>query len=189
MATRLWERSVEKSYVVDSERAAIVREIFERHVAGYSMSRLARQLNARGVRGVKGGMWSQQRPRRCSTTALMRGFVATARDLHRQLDVFGVARVVRARTSDRIRRRSYYGSPSGRPSYLLSGLLVCGVCQGNLHYHSDKHRRVYECRAGQDQLLRCLGGQITGAIAEKLVLDAGTELQSLVRDQALAGVP
>jgi site-specific DNA recombinase len=50
-----------KSYLVDPARAPIVREIFERYVAGYSLSRLARELNARGLKGVKDGVWSRQR--------------------------------------------------------------------------------------------------------------------------------
>lgn len=91
----------------------------------------------------------------------------------------------RARAT-RIKRRSFHGSPSGRPSCLLSGLLVCGVCGSNLHRNSGKDLRQYRCRTGEDQLQACLGGSITGAIAEELVVDAWVELLSLVKDRAFA---
>jgi hypothetical protein len=85
----------------------------------------------------------------------------------------------------RVARRIYHGSPSGRPSYLLSGLLVCGLCGAKLTYHSGHDRRVYDCRAGQDQSRRCLGGQVTATIAERLIVDAWIELHALVTDRAL----
>ncbi len=51
----------DKTYVVDRERAAVVREIFKRYVEGYPLARLARELNDRGVKGVQGGVWSRRR--------------------------------------------------------------------------------------------------------------------------------
>jgi hypothetical protein len=44
---------------------------------------------------------------------------------------------------------------------------------------------TYDCRAGEDRLRRCLCGQVTAAIAEKLVVDAWAELLTLVTDVAL----
>lgn len=40
------------------DAAAIVREIFDRYAAGESCQRIAAELNARGVRGPRGGTWS-----------------------------------------------------------------------------------------------------------------------------------
>ena len=66
----------------------------------------------------------------------------------------------------RLGRRTYSGSPWGCPCHLLSSLMVCGVCGARLKYHSSHDRRSYDCRAGEDLLRRCLGGQITAPIAE-----------------------
>ena len=42
---------------IDQAQAAIVREIFARYAAGESCQRIAADLNARGVRGPRGGTW------------------------------------------------------------------------------------------------------------------------------------
>ena len=42
---------------IDEAQAAIVREIFARYAAGESCQRIAADLNARGVRGPRGGTW------------------------------------------------------------------------------------------------------------------------------------
>jgi hypothetical protein len=44
--------------VVVPDQAVIVREIFSRYAAGESCQRLAADVNARGVRGPRGGTWS-----------------------------------------------------------------------------------------------------------------------------------
>jgi hypothetical protein len=46
-------KSRDKTYAVDPERAAVVREIFERYVAGYPLGRLAR-AQPPGPEGRKG---------------------------------------------------------------------------------------------------------------------------------------
>lgn len=43
--------------VIEPQQAAIVREIFDRYGAGESCQRIAADLNARGLRGPRGGTW------------------------------------------------------------------------------------------------------------------------------------
>src|SRR5207247_4055454 len=42
---------------IDEAQATMVREIFARYAAGESCQRIAADLNARGVRGPRGGTW------------------------------------------------------------------------------------------------------------------------------------
>ena len=48
----------DRRLVIVPERAAIVREIFERYGAGESCQRIAADLNTRGIQGPRGGTWS-----------------------------------------------------------------------------------------------------------------------------------
>jgi len=51
----------DKTYVIDKQRAPLVREVFDRYLAGDSLTSLARELNDRGIRGSHGGIWSRAR--------------------------------------------------------------------------------------------------------------------------------
>jgi hypothetical protein len=91
----------DKTYVVDPERARIVREIFERYVAGYSLSRLARELNARGVSGIKRGVWSRQRLKTMLDNSAYAGIRRYGGETFpANWTPAGVTRAVRARASD-----------------------------------------------------------------------------------------
>ena len=46
---------------IEPDQAAIVREVFERAIAGETFGTIVRDLNARKVRGVHGGKWRPQR--------------------------------------------------------------------------------------------------------------------------------
>jgi hypothetical protein len=43
---------------INPEEAAVIRRIFEQHVAGVSSKQMAKTLNREGVRGPQGALWS-----------------------------------------------------------------------------------------------------------------------------------
>ena len=60
----LFGYKIEKGCVtVDSEKAAVVREVFRRALEGESLTSLAIDLNRRGFTGVLGGKWNSMRIR------------------------------------------------------------------------------------------------------------------------------
>lgn len=60
----LFGYKIEKGCVtIDSEKAAVVREVFRRALEGESLTSLAIDLNRRGVTGVLGGKWNAMRIR------------------------------------------------------------------------------------------------------------------------------
>ena len=60
----LFGYKIEKGRVaVDPEKAAVVREVFRRALAGESLTSLAIELNRRGFTGVLGGKWNSMRIR------------------------------------------------------------------------------------------------------------------------------
>jgi site-specific DNA recombinase len=177
----------DKTYVIDKERAPLVREIFKRYVAGYSLARLARELNARGVKGTHGGVWSRARLKVMLRTPAYEGLCRYKDETFKANWPPLISRALFERAERlRLERRKIYGCSSGQDSHLLSGLLVCGVCRANLTYHTTHDRLVYECRASEDRGRHCLGGQISASIAEHLVTGGRTELLALVNAGPLA---
>ncbi len=176
-----------KTYVVDEARAAIVVEIFERYASGAEgFSVVARDLNVRGITGVKGGRWARERIR---TLIDNPSYVALRRH---NGETFPAAwpPIVEQALWERVRARRAANRQVQRRAPergLLAGLLACGLCGRRLHNHaSHDRRRAYECRGSLDYAPRCLGGQILADRAERLVSDGFFELLAMVRDAALA---
>ena len=161
---------------IDSEQAAIVREIYRRYVDGASCRTIAKDLNDRGVPSA-GSTW-KRKVRRChgwmasAVRTILRNPLYTGRV---RWNVGGYVRdpdtarrVWRARpkgewierrddsvriVSDELFRRAQERNrirsnndarmkSGGRPKYLLSGLLHCGVCEAHYILHDA---RSYAC--------------------------------------------
>jgi DNA invertase Pin-like site-specific DNA recombinase len=179
----------ERTFAIDPERAGIVREIFERYAAGgEGFSRIARDLNARNVRGTKGGLWTRERARTLIDNPAFVGLRAHGGETYKA----AWPAIVSKELWDRVRDAREFNRSKVRPRekrrYLLSGLITCGVCGRRLQHHTvGAGRRVYECRVMFDAAPRCLGGQVMGDRAERLVIDAFFELLSQVTNRALQG--
>jgi len=161
---------------IDSDQAAIVREIFRRYGDGTSCRTIAKDLNTRGVPSA-GSTW-KRKVRRCSgwmasaIRAILRnplytgrlrwnvgGYVRnpdTARRVWRarpqdewvehrdeSLRIIADESFRRAQERTRIRANGDARMKSGgKPKYMLSGLLHCGICDAHYILHDA---RSYAC--------------------------------------------
>jgi site-specific DNA recombinase len=167
----------------------LVREMFERFAGGESLRAIAGDLNARGIRARPRGKWLQSAVRAILTNEVYIGRVIWNRSRwvkdpdtgtrHRrerprsEWIVKECEPVVSQDVWDRAQAR-FRSSPGrgGVPSYLLSGLLVCGVCGGKLIVSGGSSRR-YVCgtrhQGGDAACSNRLG--VARRIAEAYILD------------------
>jgi hypothetical protein len=140
--------------VVDAEADAL-RWVAAQVLAGASLSGLAADLNARGIRTATGRPWRSTELRR----ALLRP--RNAGLMQHRGQIVGEAswpaileedtwRGVRAVLQDPTRRVN----PGGARRWLLSGLAVCGICGDPVRSFSSAAKRrktkpVYTCRTGK----------------------------------------
>ncbi|MBA2274546.1 MAG: recombinase family protein, partial [Actinobacteria bacterium] len=130
-----------KTFTINKPEAKIVRELFTRYLAGESVNSIARDLNRRHVRTSRDAVWSHR--------TLLQMIENPSYAGHRRYD----GELVRAtweplvplethEDAKRLRRATKLanGVPprAGMGMYLLSGLIVCGVCGKNLHHSPEK---------------------------------------------------
>jgi hypothetical protein len=192
----------ERLEVVEAE-AREVRDMARRVIAGASVRSIARDLNDRGVRALRGGMWEQSQVRELLLAPKLRG----ARAYHGQVvenvtpqwePVLseGEQLAVLAILDDPSRRcKPSLGAPR-----LLVGLVRCGSC--GMALSLVKHGRSYGCTAGPGRkncghvcvtvagLDRFVIGEVVGALAarstaQRAYTDGAADLQAaLDHDQA-----
>lgn len=181
----------EHQLIPDEEASTVVREIFERYAHGETASAIARDLNERGIpfrrflRDKDGslrktyakskGFWGPDSVLRIVTNPVYVGRQRVgikenpgAWKTLVELTTFDVC--VARREREQSHRPRY-----GKGAHLLSGLLVCGVCEKPLHYLKRKKHDLYACRnmvKGGRFDDRCRGGGIRASTTEKFVLDA-----------------
>ena len=160
----------DKITVVPSE-SAVIRELAERYLAGESVRSLAQWLEDSGVRSRSGKPW------RTTTVKQMlcSGRIAGLRE-HRGV-VVGPAvwePIITPEMHDRLLAKFNEKARTGRRvprSYLLSGLLRCGRCDGKLFSSRRETSRRYVCAAGPDH-----GGcgklTVVAAPVEELITEA-----------------
>lgn len=150
------------------DEAAIVRELAERFVAGESLRSLCTDLDARGIRTVKGSPWQTHSLRLVLSSPRAAGLRAhngevigeavwdpiLIEDLHRRV----LAAIESRRVSGRRAPRAY----------LLSGLLRCGKCGGTLYSSRRVDSRRYVCLSGPDHR-GCGGLTVVAPPLEELV--------------------
>lgn len=179
---RVVGRKSERTYEIDEATAPVVRVLFHDYLDGKSLATMARGLNDRGITGPKGGEWSRQRVK----IILDNPAYAAFRIYDGEEFVCGWPPLVSRKVWDEVKAkrhgaRTTYVDPPGRRSYLLSGLLVCGVCGRNL-FHGRAHDRViYRCVT--DRLPVCSGGQISASKVERLVSGAYLSACSMVDNE------
>ncbi len=181
---RVLGRKSERRWEIDEPAASIVRALFYDYLAGKSLNAMARELNAGGIRGPKGGEWSRQRVKVVLDNPAYAGFRVY------EGEEFAAAwePLVSREVWDEVKRRrhaarSTYVDPPGRRAYLLSGLLVCGLCGRKLvHGQSSDRGGIYRCVTGDAKPPRCLGGQIKADRAERLVTRAFFDVAAMAGD-------
>jgi DNA invertase Pin-like site-specific DNA recombinase len=165
---------------VVEDKARIVRHIFSSYTKGEPILAIARKLDAAGHRSPRGKRWNPDSVRKVLDNP---AFVGQRRH-HDQLFKATWQPIISKTTWDRTlarraaaRARSY-PKARGTPR-LLTGLIKCGVCGRNIHYHrgyGTKHPDHYACAgaAGAAQYFHnpCKGGAVTARRAEELVVTA-----------------
>jgi DNA invertase Pin-like site-specific DNA recombinase len=140
------------------EEAAAIKQAYERLLAGGSIRSIARDWNAHGMRTRNGNPWSVTAVRRLLLAARNAGLVDYGPDfLHREVVGKGrwpeivdhdTWRAARAILTDPKR----HSSPGPKPRWLLTGVLICGVC-GSTWFRAQKRPH------GRDgYTYMCLGG-------------------------------
>lgn len=141
--------TAEKKIVIDPERAAVVRRIYDEYARGASMLRIAAGLNrdqiptprrtkSWGVSTIVSILQSEK-----YSGAWSFGDVTSHRP---DLQIVAPELVERVHAEIRARKRSP-GGPRSRRGYLISGLVKCGVC-GEPMYNSGTANGVayYGCK-------------------------------------------
>jgi DNA invertase Pin-like site-specific DNA recombinase len=170
-------RAENKRYHVVEDEAVIVRAVYERYIAGASLTRIATDLNAMGLLGRKGGMWRTKHIGRILDNPAYAGVTVLGAEV---FDARWVA-IVGREEWDRVQhlrlpenrgqrtRKEGTGGP-----YLLSGLIVCGTCGAKAHHHRKTGACVYQCMR-QHHSEKCDGGGVSRPRAEGIVIDAVLE--------------
>ncbi len=148
-------------WVIHEERAAIVREIFQRRAAGQSLTQIARWLNEAGIplaregRNEDGGFWRSTRIRNLLANPIYRGiFVWHNSSCYRSkmlsennpVQPVEYARPKLRLVSDEIwyqcNQKTHSRSGYGGGKSPLSGLISCGRCGTILTIGKPKNRRA-----------------------------------------------
>lgn len=139
-------------YVVDEPRAAVVREVFQRFVAGETYKAICASLNARGFRTLKGKMFS--RGSICSMLNQEKYIGEFVYNVEND-DAVRVDGVVPAIISEELwsgamgRREKSKHAPrlgKGKEKYVLSRKIFCGHCGQTFHgasSHTDGKSYFY----------------------------------------------
>jgi DNA invertase Pin-like site-specific DNA recombinase len=130
---------------IDEAEAAIVRELADRVLRGETLRSLAADLNKRGVKTTGGNAWYPHNLRRMLTSPRLAAIRA-----HRGVRVAEgkwppILDVQTHELLVTLLKRQGRGRP---PTRLLTGLLVCDVCDSRLSSHPQPRGDRYVCRTG-----------------------------------------
>lgn len=172
---------------VDVDQAAILRDAADKILSGWSLSRVAADLTARGVRGANGAAVTYKTLGRMLTNGTVAGFRVyrgeiVGRGLWDPILTEDVWQAVRAKlaagqgTQSRTRRRFL----------LTGGIAVCGVCDPPTAMRAQR-RKVY---GGQlDAIYTCHNGFHVGIMADPFEKNVGKRLlDELDQPQFLAAI-
>lgn len=141
---------------LDPDRAPIVKEIFDRFLAGWQFSVIAEDLNRRGITTATGGQWNKG-----SFHRLLKNERYTGVYIYGDIRTEGGIPMIISRddwlvAQQRLQTKKHpQGRPVRRADYLLTGKLFCGLCGspmvgisgtgkggGKHYYYTCQGRRV-----------------------------------------------
>jgi len=140
-----------RGLALDPERAAVIRRVFDRALAGAAAASLARELNLDGVRTRAGGEWTRRRIQDTLSNAVYAGLLVRWRGTEREQRRSGrhpaiVSPEDLEAVAAHARRRDLAAAGrarGGRPSrrFLLATLVVCGECGASMYSVTSPYRR------------------------------------------------
>ena len=148
-------------YAIDEGQAAIVREIFDRFLAGWAFADMASDLNQRGIKTKQGGQWNKGSFHRILTNERYTG-VYLYRHIRKE---GGIPQIIDRdkwlAVQHKLKTKSNpVGAQRHSGDYLLTGKLFCGLCgtpmvgisgtgkSGDKHYYysCQKRRLEHACK-------------------------------------------
>lgn len=170
-----WKIGPNKEYVLDEEKAKVVRQMAEEVIAGKGLAAIAKDLNAKGLRTNKGNPFT---------------FKSIQKILSREKNI-GIYEYDSVRIEDAIppilseetylavkkeleHRHKSHTRPQKHEAYLLSDKIFCGLCGAKIHgvsgtSHTGTVYRYYRCSA------KCGLEKIRADELEKFVIDETNE--------------
>lgn len=160
------EKHIGTHWIINKEKAAIVRRVFEMREQGSSLHQIAAWLNSEGVPTAReplketSAFWRPSRVRNLLMNTVYRGaFVLHGSTTHRYRankrgeDVMPTVyqrpelRLVSDETWHRCNQNTHSRSRNGSGKHFLTGLLSCGCCGGTLVLNAEQERRSMYCAA------------------------------------------
>lgn len=160
--------------IIDEEKAAIVRHIFEQYSMGIFVRKIIERLTERGITD-NGKPFQINR-----VCAMLRNRKYTGKYyIHDELFENVYPRIISDELFEKVRvlmARNRYGKRSVRQIYILRGRLFCGYCGMRINgesgrSHTGKAVYYYKCRGRKDNLNHCKKKSVGKENIEKFVLD------------------
>lgn len=188
-----FKKGPNKEYLIDENRAPIVREIFARYAGGESIAMIIDDLNAREIRTATGGPFNKNSIRvmlqnekyigiyHCGNVRIPGGVPAIVDPDTYQI---ALARFLAAKHNKQPRRKL------DRSRFFLTGKMYCAECGSGLIGESGKSKTgvmhyYYNCAGKRKKTADCSGLRIKKDVIEKMVFDL---TMSVVLDDKIIGM-
>lgn len=174
-----------KCYAIDENQAVIVREIYDRFLAGWSFADMANDLNQRGITTKQGGQWNKGSFHRILTNERYTG-VYIYRNIRTENGIPAIiARDTWLAVQHRLKtKKNPIGAQRHSGDYLLTGKLFCGLCgtpmvgisgtsrHGSKHYYySCQKRRLEHACKKQNVSRNLLENAVCKSVVEYVLQD------------------
>lgn len=153
---------VDKKYVINEETAPLVREAFQRFIAGDTIASICRSFNARGIRTARNGKFN-----RSSFTKIFRNEKYIGVYQYRDYKSNAIPPIIDMDTWNKAQIKVKELKETNTPAsgkahliYLLSGKLYCGHCGSRMvasknRKPSGNYYAYYTCRGSRVALNGC----------------------------------
>lgn len=172
-------RRIDERIEIVPEEAEVVREVFDRYVAGETAYALAADLNRRGIPSIDTD-WSQERMRQLLRNGRYAGIVESKGQRFEVEPQW--TPIISERTwndAETMRRsRTRAGSWSTSTKHLMSGMLRCAVCGESMLARPDRGVQLYACQTNWCVSIRAaevdavVEGVVLGRLADKRIIRA-----------------
>lgn len=136
--TPLGYRIENKHYVIDEEKAPVVREIYEKYADGWSAKQICESLNERHIRSARGAAFNKS-----SLHTILKNRKYLGIYIYNGKEIpGGMPQIVEKELFDRVQARMTENKQApararAKAEYILSGKLFCGYCKEKMIGHSS----------------------------------------------------
>jgi hypothetical protein len=146
-----YKLGADKRYELDPVTAPVVKWIFEQYDAGKTLTSIASELNARGIKSARGGRFNKN-----SFHTMLRNRKYLGIYIHDDVEIEGgMPAIVDRDLFERVQKRMDAnrrapGRAKATVNYLLSGKVFCGSCESSMigesgTSHTGKVYSYYKC--------------------------------------------